>query len=151
MQNIVQTPREIQHFDLAGALPEGCSLALNLTDPIGSVTAIQDGRACVLQQVHFTDSELRVFYPIVAAYPYYCPYDDLYASFYWHNVEKRDKAHMILDKASFEGEWDAVMRPIRQVLSRTRQKTCQFDLDILSILETGYVLTGRGKKREVST
>jgi hypothetical protein len=38
------------------------------------------------------------------------------------------------------GTWDHEMRPLRNVLSRTRLKIKDFGMDILSILETGYIL-----------
>jgi hypothetical protein len=39
-----------------------------------------------------------------------------------------------------EGTWDQEMRPVRCALSRTRLKMRTFNVDISSILSTGYIL-----------
>ncbi len=45
-----------------------------------------------------------------------------------------------LQEAQESGVWDQEMRPVRNVLSRTRLKTRTFGIEISSILETGYIL-----------
>ena len=41
------------------------------------------------------------------------------------------------------------MRPVRNVLSRTRLKTRAFGIEISSILETGYILMYVSQRRQV--
>lgn len=45
-----------------------------------------------------------------------------------------------LHEAQFAVVWDYEMRPLRNILSRTRFKLKDLDLGIGSILETGYLL-----------
>lgn len=43
-------------------------------------------------------------------------------------------------EARESGEWDALMRPMRNVLSRIRLKLRPFGIKIVSLLELGYAL-----------
>ncbi len=50
----------------------------------------------------------------------------------------------------YEGIWDQEMRPVRNVLSRTRLKMRTFGFDISSILETGYILMFESRPRPLA-
>jgi hypothetical protein len=80
--------------------------------------------------------------PLLEAYPYYCPYEVLLASFSMGKLTDPNIARCKkrLEEAQEAGVWELEMRPVRNVLSRTRMKTRAFGIDILSILETGYIL-----------
>ena len=51
-----------------------------------------------------------------------------------------ERSRVRLQEAQDEGLWDYTMRPVRNVLSRTRLKMRSVGVEIASILETGYVL-----------
>jgi len=75
-------------------------------------------------------------------YPHYCPYEVLLASFNCGNTSEAtvDRFRLRLQEAQFAGVWDYEMRPVRNILSRTRFKLRDFGIEISSILETGYLL-----------
>jgi hypothetical protein len=140
---IQQTEEEdILHYSLAGLLKADCQLAVNLQTGTISLLTIRDERPFVLEQQNFTQAELYILLPLLASYPYFCGYDLLLASF---NTGKTDelevkRAHKRLQEAINEGIWDMEMRPARNVLSRARIKFRCFGIEIMSILETGYML-----------
>lgn len=133
---------EILHFSLQDALPQGHIMALNPKFGTLSYLSYESDRLLMIAQEQFTGTEMSVLLPLLEMFPYYCPYEVLYASFYNGSVsdenveESRDK----LDQALEEGLWDQEMRPIRDALSRTRIKLRKFGIDISSILATGYIL-----------
>lgn len=138
---------EILHFSLEELLPEGHMLALNIS--LGTLSLIANSRDSrnishprLLAEQQFTASELCVLIPLLKAYPYYCPYEVLLASFNNGNVNEVtiERSRIRLHEAQLEGIWDQEMRPVRNVLSRARLKMRAFRIDISSILETGYVL-----------
>jgi len=132
----------ILHFALPGALPEGYILALNTTLGILSYLHASDHEARMMMQQQFTFSELSVLRPLLESFPYYCPYEDLFASFYNGTVTNAVvlRCRQRLQRALHDGTWEQEMRPVRNVLSRTRLKLRTFGFNISSILETGYIL-----------
>lgn len=147
-----QDSENIMHFSLLDALPPGDILALNRNLGTLSYISCSEGRPILVQQQQFTDGEMRVLLPLMEQFPYYCPYEVMFASFYNGNVQERTVARCRerLQEAMEEGIWDQEMRPVRNVLSRTRLKMRSFGFDISSILETGYILMyeARPKQRE---
>jgi hypothetical protein len=133
---------EILHFSLQGLLPIGHTLALNPSLGTLSLIVLNHDRPQMMKEQQFSSSEISVLLPLLESYPYYCPYDLLLASFTYGKVTdaavERCREH--LQEAQAEGIWDQEMRPMRNVLSRTRFKTRCFGIEISSILETGYIL-----------
>jgi len=103
-------------------------------------------------QQQFTSSELSLLRPLLELYPHYCPYEVMFASFYNGTItdEMVEQYRQRLYEALEADIWDQQLRPIRNVLSRTRIKLRPFGIDISSILETGYILilTPRLKSEE---
>ncbi|MBO0781433.1 MAG: hypothetical protein J2P37_21650 [Ktedonobacteraceae bacterium] len=132
----------ILHFSLQGALPEGHTLALNTTFGALSYMACEDNRARLMMQEQFTSTEMSVLLPLLDMFPYYCPYEVMYASFYNGKVSDKvvERCRRRLLEAQEEGIWDQEMRPVRGALSRARLKLRPFGIDISSILSTGYIL-----------
>ena len=132
----------ILHFSLQDALPEGHIFALNTTIGTFSHMAVTNNIPRLVGQQQFTRGELSMLLPLLESYPYYCPYEVLFASFYNNNTgdEQVEKSRCHLQNAINNGQWDQEMRPVRTLLSRTRFKTRALGIDILSILETGYIL-----------
>ncbi len=141
---------EILHFSLQGLLPAGHILALNTTlGTLSHLAFIQDYPRMLMEQ-QFTTSEICVLMPLLEAHPYYCPYEVLLASFNNGRVTETAVARCRerLQDAQEAGVWDQEMRPVRNVLSRTRLKTRSFGIEISSILETGYILMYVAQRRQ---
>lgn len=135
---------DILHFSLEGLLPSEWTLALNVS--LGTLSLIADDPSkphpCMLAEQQFTSSELGVLMPLLRSYPHYCPYEVMLASFNHGHVSDStvERSRQKLYEAQLSGVWDQEMRPVRNVLSRTRLKMRSFGIEISSILETGYVL-----------
>ncbi|HBE26495.1 MAG TPA: hypothetical protein DDW33_12510 [Ktedonobacter sp.] len=140
--NVEQVTHGIRHFSLQDAFPAGHTLALNLTLGTLSYLSSVGEKPQLLAQQQFTASEMSILLPLLDSYPYYCPYEVLYASFYNGDVTDLIVAHcrQRLQMALESGTWDQEMRPVRNVLSRTRLKLRTFGLNVSSILETGCIL-----------
>lgn len=132
----------ILHYSLNGALPEGEMFVLDKTQRTFSHMGLHEGRPILKAEIRFTPSELAAFVPLLIAYPYYCSHEDLYAQFLGAGEDEAAIAmyKATLQKARADGFWDREMTPLRVTLSRTRDETKKLGIDILSILETGYVL-----------
>jgi len=138
----------IQHFSLQGGLPAGHRLALNPANGTLSYLVWDGMQVHMVLQQQFTNSELSLLLPLLESYPYYCPYEIMYARFYNGTVtdEELAQARRHLRKAMERGTWEQEMKPVRNVLSRTRAKLQHFGYTISSILETGYIVRAvRGK------
>lgn len=133
---------EVMHFSLHGLLPQNQTLALNTQ--LGTLSLLSSANEVprLLIQQQFTTGELCMLMPLLDAYPVFCPYEVLLASFTTGRVNEatvsRCRARLL--DAQGAGVWDHEMRPVRNVLSRTRLKIRAFSLDISSVLETGYIV-----------
>jgi hypothetical protein len=134
---------QILYFDLQNALPQGHILVLNTRLGTLSYLHTEEGKwPRMLTQQQFTNSELSLLRPLMEHYPHYCPHEVMFANFYNGSVNEKTiaRARERLQEAMEYGTWDHEMRPVRNVLSRTRLKLKDFGMDILSILETGYMM-----------
>lgn len=133
----------ILYFTLHNTLPAGHTLALNTRlGTLSYLSVDEQKQPRMLVQQQFTQSELSLLRPLLEHYPQYCPHEVMFANFYNGTVTDQTivRARTRLQEAAEYGTWDHEMRPVRNVLSRTRLKLKDFNLDILSILETGYML-----------
>lgn len=139
-----QIDEAIMHFEMAGLLPESQALALNTR--LGTLALLTNDPATshptLLVEQQFSNSEMSVLIPLLQLYPHYCPYEVMLANFYSGNTSEAtvDRFRLRLQEAQFAGVWDYEMRPVRNILSRTRFKLRDFGIEISSILETGYLL-----------
>lgn len=135
---------QIRHFPLAGLLPPGHLLALNLALGILSWLTVVNGSSRLLCEEHFTRTETTLLLPLLAAYPDYCPYELLYASYHGSTSEAAvSRARRHLQEAQQAGIWDEEMRPVRNLLSRARLTLHHLGLEVVSLFETGYLLLPR--------
>ena len=144
-------PCDILHFTFQQAFPPSHRLALAIhTSHEQSQSAILSHLVCdasqvprLLHQEQLTSTEMSVLLPLLEQFPYYCPNEVLYASFYNSgkaNEERIEEAREHLKDAMEKGTWEQEMRAIRCAISRTRVKLRPFHIDISSILATGYIL-----------
>lgn len=133
---------EIMHFSLQDALPAGHILALNTKFGTLSYLSYDGNRLQMIVQEQFTSTEMSVLLPLLEMFPYYCPYEVLYASFYNGRVsdEVVEQSRQRLNEVMENGMWDQEMRAVRDALSRARLKLRSFGIDVSSILATGYIL-----------
>jgi hypothetical protein len=143
----------ILHFSLEGLLPKEHWLALNCELGTLSMIAVKSGTAYPLlrQEQQFTAGEFLMILPLLKAYPHYCPYEVLLASFNHGNVNEMtvERSRKSLYEAQEMGLWDQQMRPVRNVMSRARMKIRLFGLEISDILETGYILMMRSERKRL--
>ncbi len=144
MFQMPQSHEEILHYTLVELLPPGHTLAINAL--LGTASLIAQDEAWpyprLFAQQQFTLSELSLLLPLLDSHPHYCPYEVLLASFDHRLITEAtiERCRERLQDALDEGVWDHEMRPVRNVLSRTRLKMRSFRVEINSILETGYCL-----------
>ena len=134
---------EIVHYALDELLQPGHSLALNVLLGTLSLIANDTPYPRMVAEDQFTPSELSLLLPILDLHPNYCPYEVLLASFNHRIITEGtvERCRKRLQEAQLEGIWDQEMRPVRNVLSRTRIKMRKFGgIEISSILEVGYCL-----------
>ena len=141
---VKQADEAILHFELSDLLPEDQILALNTQlGTLALLTAKSTyAHPTLLGEQQFSGSELSVLLPLLQLYPHYCPYEVLLASFNSGNTDEKtvERYRQRLQEAQFAGVWDYEMRPVRNILSRTRFKLRDLHIEISSILETGYLL-----------
>jgi hypothetical protein len=137
-----QEKEKFLHFSLQGALQAGCILALNMRLGTLSYLSSSNGLPLLVAQQQFSSSELGVLRPLLESFPHFCPYEVLFAHFYSGEVTDLAIARYRrrLQEALETGSWDQEMRPVRNVLSRTRLKLQTFGITILCLFETGYIL-----------
>lgn len=150
-----QEAKDILHHSLPGLLPDGYRIAVHRR--FGTVTVItcareeseasagSEVRASMTHQQSFTPSELSLLLPLIESYPDYCPNEVLlahYTSGEWRplTTEEVAAARKRLRKAEQAGTSEDLLRPLRNLLSRTRLKLHSVGLTITSLLETGYQL-----------
>lgn len=141
---------QVLYFALEEALPTGHTLVLNTG--LGTLSYLfidENKQPRMLVQQQFTQSELSLLRPLLEHYPHYCPHEIMFANFYNGVVSEKTiaRARERLREAVEYGTWDHEMRPVRNVLSRARLKLKDFGMDVLSILETGYMLLVADKDR----
>ena len=131
----------IVHFSLEGLLPTGEVLAVNRQLGFASILKNIGESPQILAEQDFAANEMRILLPLVSSYPDYCPNELLLASFTGTTTkEDVDLARQRLLRAREQGEWDTTMRPIRNYVSRVRQKIITLHFDVTSLFETGYIL-----------
>jgi DNA-binding winged helix-turn-helix (wHTH) protein len=134
------TTQQFRVFSLPGVLPEGHVLVLN-THPYSLSTFVltqlsAEVYGLVAQEV-VTELEMYVLVALLEAYPHYCPYEVLQAAI---TDEVLSHARTTVYRAAEHRTMDRAMKPIRNILSRSRAKLHTFGIDIRSLHGEGYIL-----------
>lgn len=151
MVSLTPSGAEILHYTMPELLPAGHTLATNVL--LGTVSLIAQHESWpyprLVAEQQFTMTEVSLLLPLLDSHPHYCPYEVLLASFDHHLIsdENVERCRERLQEALEEGQWDYTMRPVRNVLSRTRLKMRSFGVEIASILEIGYCLMSRSARK----
>ena len=133
--------KNVLHFYLPDLMPDTQKLALNLETRTLSLLA--DGPQLVAEQ-QLSANELRLIVPILEYFPYYCPYEVLFAYLTSEIVTSTtiDHCHKYLQGAQDQGNWQQEIRPVRRAISSLRSKLDCFQLRISTVRERGCALTG---------
>jgi hypothetical protein len=134
--------RPIVHFSLEQVLPKGEALPVHRELGLAAILTYDGERPQMIAAQFFPPMEMAMLLPLVFSHPEYTPHELLLASFSGGTTEKEiEQARNRLLRARERGEWDLVMRPMRNPLSRVRQKIITLHFDVLrSIFEIGYTL-----------
>lgn len=138
----------IHHFSLAGLIGDDEAFAVDYQYGYISYLTTHDGRGHVKTGMQLTGQEIRVLVPLLSAFPYYCPYEVLHSAYDTGRVDDMSvhRSRLALQDAAQHDYWDREFRGVRGTISRVRQKISVFDLDIGSIIQTGYQLQKLGQK-----
>jgi L-rhamnose mutarotase len=129
-------PIEGQHFNTYSLFyPDGIVLMEEVDKFVWMLVDTENRKP--LGVAVFTEMESFLIKELIANYTSHCPYENLYGVFY---NKELDVARKELNMAINDHQWDGIMRPIRNVLSRARIKARYLRFEIRSILEVGYVL-----------
>jgi hypothetical protein len=122
-------------------LPDGVVFAIYRDLGFAAIVICKGGNAQMRSAQFFPPSEMATLMPLVVSHPDYCPNEYLLASFSGGATEEDiEKARIRLLRAKERGEWDMMMLPMRNALSRVRMKLNTLGIDVRSIFETGYLL-----------
>jgi len=131
----------IAHLELTNILPPGTILAIHHSLGVAALLVCDESCPQMKAAAFFPPTEMMVLVPLLSWHPDYCPNEALLASFAGGLGERDvERARMRLLGAKERGEWDALMRPLRNALSRVRSKLNRLGIDVRSIFETGYLL-----------
>lgn len=132
----------IRYIMVEDVLPEGHLLALGKKEGIVMRLYCDEHTPKLHSLSIFTFNEMTLLLPLLEQHPAYCPLEVLLASFTLGSTTEKDvqKARKRLYEAAEHGEWDAHLRPLRNVLSHVRGKLRTLGIDVLNIHETGYML-----------
>jgi hypothetical protein len=140
-QGHTDPPESIIHLPLEQVLPDGLVLGLHRDLGIAVLLTCNEQNPRMRAVPFFPPSEMATLMPLLVSYPDYCPNEQLLASFSGGTTEGAiEKARIQLLRAKERGEWEMMMRPMRNALSRVRMKLNTLGIDVRSIFETGYLL-----------
>lgn len=129
-------------YTLQGILPEGDTLILDSEQSV--ISRLRAGSILELQLL--SPSEFYVTESLITNYPDYCPYAHVLHAMTGKSLKAcTDRVNWGLE----EGTVDVVMRPVRNLLGRTRSKLRPFGIEVKSLVGMGYMLVPlRGKRHK---
>jgi hypothetical protein len=140
-------PDPVLYFALPGLLPTTYRFAYHEQLHTLNLLSVTDEGPVLLRDQRFTTQEASMLVPLLRAYPNYCSYAILHAHFVHPVVTEKEITHsqQCLAAALRMGTSEREMRPLRNVLSRTRIKLlASFNIDIATIQEVGCLLLSAG-------
>jgi len=143
-----QNEDAIHHFSLTGLIKEDETISIDYQNGYVSHLGILNNRAHHYSGIQLTGNEIRVLVPLFMNFPYHCPYEILHASYNSGRMDEKliAMSRITLQDALENGYWNEEFRGVRGTISRVRRKLIVFNLDIGSILQTGYQLQKIGQK-----
>jgi len=123
--------------DLVPLLEQQVVLVLDRELRVLALLTWTEQEVLVREQQQFTDQEFALLAVLLVQHPEYTPLADMLHVYSGQQIER---CLQQINRALDEGDIDAVMRPVRNVLSRVRIKLHAFAIDVRSIVGTGYML-----------
>jgi hypothetical protein len=140
---LTQAATRFKTFTLRPLFSEGTQLVLDSESDI----AVQVCAGEVIEVQHFTTLEVVVAETFLASYPDYTPHEIILSAMTGKSVERcRER---ILTSVEENGTVDPVMRPVRNLLGRTRLKLRPFGIEVKALPQMGYLLVPLRKKVRV--
>lgn len=128
------TETRFKSYVLRGILPDEDTLQLNIVR--GVLSQLRAG--LIMEQQIFSPGETWIVKSLLDNYPDYCPYESILSEMTGKSVEKcRESLYRSLDE---NGTVDVVMRPVRNIMGRSREKLHPFGVQITAIVNLGYLL-----------
>jgi hypothetical protein len=129
----------IVHVRLPGLLPMGRVLALHRSLSVLVCLGCEQGEPSLQCVAQLTPEEAQALIPLLQSYPAYAPYALVRASIEGIAVaEAQKQVHVALSQG--EPAWTAFMQPVRSLLGGLRRTLHLCDLDIVAVLQKGYLL-----------
>lgn len=108
---------------------------LYLDQESSSLVLLRDEQLVELQ--HLSPSEFFVVESLFDNYPDYCPYAHVLHAMTGKRLDKCvERVNWGIDNNAV----DVVMRPVRNLLGRVREKLFPFDIQVKSLINMGYML-----------
>ncbi len=128
------------HLSLEQVLPEGVVFTVHRDLGFAAILTYNGQSPQMRAAQFFPPTEMATLLPLLVSHPAYCPNELLLASFSGGTTETDiERARNWLLRAKARGEWDMLMQPMRNALSRVRHKLNTLQIDVRSIFETGYL------------
>ena len=124
---------------LPGLLPPGRVLAFHQTLSVLLCLACEQGEPMLQCVEPLTPEEARVLIPLLQSYPAYAPSALVWACMEGIAVaEAQEQVH--LARGQGEQVWAEFLQPLRSLLGGLRRTLHRCDLDIVAVLQKGYLL-----------
>lgn len=124
-------------YSLTGLIPEPHRMMLDHELRILTQLQIAHEACTIIEQQQFTVQEWELLCALIEHFPYYCPFASLLSV---HEHKSLERCQRQVNRALADGNFNALVQPVRNVLSRVRLKLHTFGIEIKSMLETGYML-----------
>jgi hypothetical protein len=131
----------IVHLFLEQVLPKGVIFAVHRELGFAAILTYNGQSPQMRAAQFFPPTEMATLLQLLASHPAYCPNEYLLAGFSGGTTDTNiERARNRLLRAKERREWDMMMCPMRNALSRVRMKLNTLGIDVRSIFETDYIL-----------
>ena len=139
-----QNNNKIIYFRLSpNILPKGHILALDFSLCTLAHLEVVEDLPLILTQIQFSPAVFALLLPLLYLYPNTCTYDILLAEYRHQGYANEELIQLVQQELQAVNNtiiWDQILRPLRNVLSRTRIKLNAMGFTIRTVIETGCVL-----------
>jgi hypothetical protein len=128
-------------FLLPLLLPEGHCLVLNTTPYRFGIYVLTElaaeVKSGIVAQEVMSELEMLTILELLQSYPAYCPYEILLATI---SGKTSDEARAIVNRAIETRTMNGTLRPLRNIVLKSRGILRTFKLDIANVRQLGYQL-----------
>jgi hypothetical protein len=132
------------HYSLFGLIPETSVFIVDTVNfSLNLVNLLPENVPDLREQRIVTPIEMSLILELLAQFPNYCPFENLLQAHEGLTIERQRER---LLRALNENNTEPVLRPLRNCISRCRQKLHPFGLEISDVSRTGYWLVQDGHR-----